>query len=64
MKNKPVSDQTVYKVATFYQTGWNAYGGILTFDTEREASEKRDAMIRNGSKAVHIWSVTTKLIQE
>ena len=65
MKNKPMQDKTVYKVATFYANDWDAYGCVKTFKTEAAARKERERRLRDGyRKAVHIWSVTTKLIQE
>lgn len=63
VKNKPMSDATRYQVAVFYPEGWEPYGGIETFATESEAMAARDQTLALGFKHVHVWSVTTKMIQ-
>lgn len=62
--NKPIGNKVAYQVAVFYPGGWEAYGGIHTFETESEAREKRQEIMTTGFKDVHIWSVTTEMIQE
>ena len=62
--NKPIGNRTVFQVAVFYPSSWEAYGGIHTCNTEEEAREKRKEIMTNGFKDVHIWSVTTAMIME
>lgn len=64
VKNKPIKDGTRFNVAVFYAEGWERYGRPMSFATEAEARVWRDALLQIGHKHVHIWSVTTNLIQE
>lgn len=63
VKNRPMINQTRYQVAVFYPEGWEAYGGIKTFDTESAARSEKRALGHLGFEHVHVWSVTTEMIE-
>lgn len=55
---------TVYRVAVYYHDGWEKYGGITEFPTKQKAIDHKATLLKLGHKAVKVWSVTTKELDQ
>ena len=54
----------VYRVAVYYPDGWEKYGGVTEFPTKEKALAHKATLLAMRHKAVKVWSVTTKEIDE